>query len=191
MSASSDDDALAAARRAGVEADEHEARQWMLAVANDDPEAVSVDRQSGVFGDHVALLDFDPDDLTRFRRLVPHARLADAPETETAIAIAGSAAQGRIQLFPGDADFFERLHVHATDLESATRIVRDVDASDGRARAFEERDVVLLEVNLGTYSEAVVERGHPMAAGYSITWTPADVAAGRITVATPSAARNW
>jgi hypothetical protein len=60
VSATSGGEAVAAARRAGVEADESEARQWMLAVASDDPKAVSVDRQSGVFGDHVSLLDFDP-----------------------------------------------------------------------------------------------------------------------------------
>jgi hypothetical protein len=184
VSADSADDPIAAARRAGVEADEHEARQWMLAVAADDPEAVSVDRGSGVFGDHVALLDFDPQDLTRFLRLVPHARLSPHPDVETAIAIAGSAAQGRVQLFPGDADFFERLHVRAADADGAAKIVRAVMRATAR-RAFAERDVVLVEVNLGTYPEAVIERGKPCAAGDSITWTPADVEAGRIVVGTP------
>ena len=76
----------------------------------------------GVFGDRVALLDFDPDDLARLRRLVPHVRVVADSRVELAIAIAGSSAQGKVQLFPGDADFFERLHVHARDLTACRRV---------------------------------------------------------------------
>jgi hypothetical protein len=88
-----------------------------------------------------------------------------------------------VQLFPGDADFFERVHVRADTATDAARIVRDAMRATA-LRAFAEPDIVLVEANLGAYSEPVIERGRPRSAGDPITWTPDDVAAGRITVPT-------
>ena len=181
-------DVVAAARRLGIEADTGEARRWMLAMSSADDD-ITVDEAAGVFGDEVSVLDFDPDDLDRLRALVPHVRLAPRPDVESAIAIAGSSAQGRVQLFPGDADFFERAHVHAASAGDAAQIVRDMMWATA-VRAFEEPDVVLLEVNLGVYPEAVVERGQARAAGDSITWTPTDVSSRVIAVETPGGARR-
>jgi hypothetical protein len=177
-------DLAAAAEQLGVEADATEARRWMLAVdADDDGSGIAADGDTGVFGDHVALLDFDTDDLARLRRLVPHVRLVARPEIESAIAISGSSAQGEVQLFPGDADFFERAHVRAETAADAERIIHEAMRATA-LRAFTEPDIVLVEANLGVYPEAVIERGRARAAGDPITWTPADVAAGHITVST-------
>jgi hypothetical protein len=176
------DDPIAAALRAGIEADPSEARRWMLAVTGtDETSPTGGDASSGVFGDRVALLDFDPDDLSHLRRLVPQVRIAPRPDLESAIAISGSSAQGRVQLFPGDADFFERVHVHAETADDARRILRESMRATA-LRAFDEPDIVLVEVNLGVYPEAVLERGRARRAGEPITWTPDDVVAGRITV---------
>src|SRR5262245_14884016 len=112
----------AAAKQLGVEVDADLTTQWLLAVshregasegaldaagAHTGASVIAQDAETGVFGHHVALLDFDPDDLDYFRRIARHIRTVKHPEVESAIAISGSAAQGRVQLFPGDCDFFE------------------------------------------------------------------------------------
>ena len=181
-----EEDVLAAAQRLGIEADAAEARTWMLAVAASDDDAVQIatDAQAGVFGDQVSLLDFDTDDLKRFRGLVPYVRLEPRPDFESAIAIAGSAAQGKVQLFPGDADFFERVHIRAPNEEAAKAILRDTMRKSA-LRAMAQPDIVLLEADIGSYPEPVIQRGNKKKAGDPIEWTPDDVVQGSITVETP------
>jgi len=164
-----------------IEFDADEARTWMLAVAAGEATALTVDDDTGLFGSRVALLDFDPSDLDHVRRLVPHTRVAPTPGIDSAIAISGSSAQGRIQLFPGDTDFFERINIHATDEAAAHELLRDAIHRTA-IRAFAEPDIVLVECNLGVYSEAVDERGRKKDVGDSIEWAPADVVAKEITV---------
>lgn len=176
------DETIETARRMGLEADAEEARRWMVAVAaSDQDERIAADAETGIFGDRVSLLDFDPDDLAHFRALMPRVRIESRPEIESAIAIAGSAAQGRIQLFPGDSDFFERVHIHADTLDEAKQIFREAFRSTA-LRAAGERDIVLIEADLGVYPEPVVQRGVSLEAGHTIEWTTNDVAAGRIEV---------
>jgi hypothetical protein len=176
------DDALEAARRLGIEADAEEARKWMLAVAAaEDADQIAADVKDGIFGDRISLLDFDTDDLTRFRRLVPHVRVAQRPEFESAISIAGSAAQGKVQVFPGDADYFERVNIHAPTLDDAKQMLRDA-MRETALRAASEEGIVLLEVDMGSYPEPVVERGRHKKAGDSIDWVTEDVVRGSITV---------
>jgi len=164
-----------------IEFDAEEARTWMLAVAAGDATALTVDDDTGLFGSRVALLDFDADDLERVRRLVPSVRIAATPGMKSAIAISGSSAQGRIQLFPGDTDFFERVHIRASDEATAHALLRDAMHRTA-IRAFAEPDIVLVETNLGVYPEAVDERGRKKDAGDSIEWAPSDVVAKQITV---------
>lgn len=174
-------DPAAAAKRLGVELDEAAARQWMLAVAEGDGTELDVDGAAAVFGNRVAMLDFDRDDLDRLRRLMPHVRLVAHPQVQSAIAISGSSAQGEVQLFPGDADFFERVHIRASTAAQAAQILRDLMRATA-LRAFEEPDIVLVEANLGVFSHAGIVRGNAVGAGDPITWTPDDVVAGTITV---------
>ena len=92
----------------------------MLAVsAGDGDSAVVRDAHSGIFAHRIALADFNPGDLDYFRRLAQRVRVERRPNVETAIAIAGSSAQGKVQVFPGDADFFERVNIKAPDLAGA------------------------------------------------------------------------
>jgi hypothetical protein len=175
------DETLETARRLGVEADEAETREWLLAVAAGGGGKVEADFEDGVFGDRVALLDFDTDHLEHLRRLVRHVRLEPRPELASAIAISGSSAQGRVQLFPGDKDFFERAHLRASSREEATQLLREVMRASA-LRALSEPDIVLVEVNLGVYPEPVRERGAAKGAGDPITWAPDDIERGAITV---------
>src|SRR5262245_56639461 len=78
-----------------IEFDAEQARTWVLAVASGEGGGLGHDGATGVFGNRVALLDFDPEDLDRLRRLVPSVRLVAHPALESAIAISGSSAQGR------------------------------------------------------------------------------------------------
>lgn len=174
---------VAAAQVQGVEVDAREAAAWLVAVAEDERAAFEQDPQTGVFGNRLALLDFDPADLAYFRRLGEHVRAARRAGVESALAIAGSAAQGKVQLFPGDCDFFERVNIHAPDMESARAVLREV-MRETALRAFADPDIVLVEVNLGVYPVPVRERGSTRAAGDPITWTPQDLVNGAIEVET-------
>jgi hypothetical protein len=187
QAASSDSQAdriIAAARQLGIEINPRETREWILAMSSaEHSDAVALDAAAGIFGHHIALLDFAADDLAYFRWLAQRVRVEPDPRVESAIAIAGSAAQGKVQLFPGDNDFFERVNIHAPTLVEARAILARVMRATA-LRAFAEPDIVLVEVNFGVYPCPVRERGSPRAAGDSITWTPQDVAAGALTVTT-------
>ncbi len=171
-----------AAERVGVQIDAEAVREWLVAVSEAEREsALTQDPFSGIFGHRISLLDFDQEDLNSFRRLAQRVRVARRSNVETAIAIAGSSAQGRVQMFPGDNDFFERVNIKTASLDEARKLLRDI-MRETAIRAFLEPDIVLLEVNLGVYPLAVIERGEPRGAGDSITWKPADVANGYIVV---------
>ena len=112
---------IESARRLGVEIDEAEAAQWMAAM---EAEAlggdVVVDVDSGIFGHQVSMLDFTARDLARFRAIGEIVGFPDRPpEVRTALALSGSAAQGKVQSFPGDCDYFERIHIAAPSREAA------------------------------------------------------------------------
>ena len=108
--------------------DEEEAIQWLTAITAFDQQetALKIDQQSGVFGHRVVLLDFDPTDLDRLRRVAAIVEIEDRSNVETAIALSGSSAQSHIQTFPGDFDYFERVNIKAESREEACRILGDV-----------------------------------------------------------------
>jgi hypothetical protein len=172
----------AAAKRLGVQVDAQKALQWMVAVsAAERQSAFAQDAQTGVFGNRISLMDFDERELDYFRRLAERAHSARRPNIESAIAIAGSSAQGKVQLFPGDCDFFERVNIKADTLDAARQIWREV-LRETALRSFAEPDIVLTEADFGVYTKPVTERGAHRAAGHPITWAPEDVVNGSITV---------
>ncbi|MBI4672510.1 MAG: hypothetical protein HY741_12705 [Chloroflexi bacterium] len=181
------DEIVAAAQAVGVEINANETAQWLIAMSASEKDALAQDAQHGIFGHRIALLDFDADDLAYFRRLAQRVRVVSHPQVESAIAIAGSAAQGKVQLFPGDNDFFERVNIRADRIEKARKILRAVMRATA-LRALHEPDIVLVEVNFGVYPREVLERGSKRAAGDSITWTPQDVVNGFIEVQTTDGA---
>jgi hypothetical protein len=66
---------------------------------------VEIDDAAGVFGHKIAMLDFSPQELAYYREIGRIVRLPDVPGVvETAFALSGSSAQGKIQTYPGDCD---------------------------------------------------------------------------------------
>ena len=172
----------AAADRLGVQVDAKKTLQWIVAVSAAEREsAFAQDAQTGVFGHRISLMDFDQNELDYFRHLAQRARAARRPNIESAISIAGSSAQGKVQLFPGDCDFFERVNIKADTLDAARQTWREV-FRETALRSFSEPDIVLTEADFGFYTKPVIERGVRRAVGHPITWMPEDVLNGYITV---------
>jgi len=178
---------IASARRLGVEMDEEEALQWLTAIAamQKSSDDVVVDVRSGVFGHRVSMLDFSPHDLDHFREIGRLVEFEDVPgKVETALALSGSAAQSKIQSFPGDCDYFERVNIIAPTREDACRILADLM----RAKALStERgpSYQLIEVKFGSYPYDVVQDGKPIKAGSPVSWTPEQIRKGDIEVTLP------
>ena len=108
----------------GIELDENEALQWLTAIAlAKEGDDIRVDISSGVFGHKVTMLDFNAEELAHFRRIGALVEFEDNPgEVETALALSGSAAQSKIQKYPGDADYFERVNIIAPTKKDACHI---------------------------------------------------------------------
>ena len=173
---------LESAQRLGVEIDEEEALQWLTAIAashaHDDN--VVVDISSGVFGHKVTMLDFSPEDLEHFREIGRLVEFNDQPGlVETALALSGSAAQSKIQSYPGDADYFERVNIKADTREAACRIlaelIREKALSTEKGPTYQ-----LIEIKFGSYPYEVNKDGTPIKAGSPVSWTSKDVRAGKI-----------
>lgn len=173
------------AQALGVEIDEGEAIQWLTAIASikESTGDVSVDAQTGLFGHRVALLDFDPTDLERLRRVAAIVELDDRPNVETAISLSGSSAQSRVQSFPGDFDYFERVNIKAATREEAYQILADVIREKAFAR-MRGPGYQLTEVRYGTYHEEVVKGEERFGVGSSICWLPGEVEDGYFSVLT-------
>lgn len=159
------------ARRLGVELDEDDTLRWLAAVAaHTDESDVTVDVKSGTFGHRVAMLDFSPAELARFREIGKIVELTGDPAiTEGALALSGSAAQSKIQSFPGDADYFQRFNIKAATREEACAVL--ADAMRAKAHDFARGpNYQFLEAKLGTQKS-----------GKPISWTLADIEKGVIT----------
>jgi hypothetical protein len=98
---------------------------------------------------------------------------------ETALALSGSAAQSKIQSYPGDCDYFERVNILAPNRDEAcrilTRIMREKALKMIQGPAYQ-----LIEVKLGSYPEDMVVMDHKVKAGTPIAWKPDQIRAGRI-----------
>jgi hypothetical protein len=163
------DELVAAAGDAGIGLDRDAAWEWLLAVSNALATPGEFSRTlDGEYGGHeLALIDFDPSAAARLRRI---GRLIATPRGGAvipALAIAGSAAQGRIQPYPADADFFERLHISAPNRETAVAtLAQVVRANIERTESGTALD--LEEVYFGRRE------------GTALRWLPEEFAAGRI-----------
>lgn len=176
---------VASARRLGVELDEVEALQWLTAVAlARESSDVVVDMGSGVFGHVVTMLDFSPDDLAYFRKVGELVELPDEEDVETALALSGSAAQSKVQTYPGDCDYFERVNIKADTREAACRrlgeILRDKTLDSASGDTYR-----MVEVKLGNHPRDMVVDGRLHQRGSPISWTPDDVERGVLVGETP------
>lgn len=169
------------ARRLGIELDEADALQWMANIAawkaSDD---IEIDERSGVFGHRIVMLDFSPQELEYFRAIGKIVEFADEPGVvDTALALAGSSAQSRIQTYPGDCDYFERVNIHAANREEACRILARV-IREKALNTLSGPTYRLVEVRFGGAPFEVNIRGWNYKKGNSISWNVKELQAGNV-----------
>ncbi|NJD27797.1 MAG: hypothetical protein FIA92_05815 [Chloroflexi bacterium] len=180
---------LQSAEAMGVELDREEAERWIAAMTAEAGGEVEVDVASGVYGHRITMADHDAGELERFRRMAAIVGFEDRPPAvTTALALSGSAAQSRIQRFPADADFFERVHIRAATREEACRTLAEVV----REKALATRSgpgFRLQEIKFGSWPEAGTVGGERVSRGHAVSWTPAEVAEGVIAFERPDGSR--
>ncbi|MDH3943465.1 MAG: hypothetical protein OEV06_05165 [Anaerolineae bacterium] len=171
---------LDSAKRLGVEIDEADALQWLTAVAAAAQDEIVVDERAGVFGHRISMLDFSSEDLEHFRILGHLVEFHDIPgKVETALALSGSAAQAKIQTYPGDADFFERVNIKAESREAACAILGEI-MRDKALTARKGPTYELMEARLGSYPYDMLIDGDWQTAGTPISWTAASIEHGAV-----------
>ena len=177
---------IQSAHRLGVEMDEADALQWLTAMsASQTDDGIVMDSRSGVFGHKVSMLDFSDADLEHFRKLGRLVEFADVPgKVETALALSGSAAQSKIQTYPGDADYFERVNILAETREAACKILADL-ISQKALQTLKGPTYLLMEIKFGSYPMDIIRDGKPKSKGSSITWSAQEVAAGQFNAFLP------
>jgi hypothetical protein len=169
------------AQRLGIEVNEADALQWLTAMATWQAGGdLTVDTRTGVFGHKVVMLDFSDQELARFREMGRLVEFQDQPGVvETALALSGSAAQSKIQSYPGDCDYFERVNIKAPTRDEACRILaglmRDKALSTAKGPTYQ-----LIEVKFGQYPTDLVRGERQIKAGSPIGWTAAEIQAGQI-----------
>jgi hypothetical protein len=176
------------AQRLGIEMDEAEALQWMTAIASfESSMEITVDADSGVFGNKIVMLDFSPRELAHFREVGRLVEFSDYPQgvgdlpgaVETALALSGSSAQSKIQTFPGDCDYFERINIKAETRELACRILsrlmREKALSTLKGATYQ-----LLEVKFGDYPADILKDNRLIRGGSPISWVPEEIQNGLI-----------
>ena len=169
------------AERLGIELDESAALQWLTAIHDSkNEEEIVFDDRTGVFGHKVSMLDFSPEDLAHFRKVGRIIEFKDIPgKVETALALSGSAAQSKIQIYPGDADYFERINILADTRDEAclelARLIKDKALETLSGPTYH-----LMEVRFGSFPQDVLIDNHEYPAGSSISWTPERVMEGAI-----------
>jgi hypothetical protein len=171
---------LLSARRLGVEMDEAEALRWLSSMVAGSGGDIVFDSRTGVFGHKVSMLDFTPQDLEHFRSVGRLVEFHDEPGiVETALALSGSAAQSKIQTYPGDCDYFERINLHAPTRAEAcavlARLMRDKALATAKGPTHQ-----LIEVKFGSFPEDMLREGQAMSAGAPIGWRLEDIRLGRI-----------
>lgn len=171
---------IESAHRLGVEIDEEEALQWLTSMAASQPMEITVDMRTGIFGHKVVMLDFSPQELAHFRSIGQLVEFTDQPgRVETALALSGSSAQSKIQTYPGDCDFFERVNIIADTSQEACQILknlmREKILSTSKGPTYQ-----LIEVKYGSFPFDFNRSGNLNKAGSPISWTLEDVQRGQL-----------
>ena len=137
--------------------------------------------RTGVFGHNITMLDFSEQELEYFRRMGKLVEFEDVPgQVETALALSGSSAQSKIQSYPGDCDYFERINILAPTREEACQILAKImreKALEYAARArptSSSRSSSALTRRIWSIGDRQVKAGTPIA------WKPDQIQAGKI-----------
>ena len=171
------------AQKMGVELDEREAEEWVAAMEDEATGGdLVVDVNTGVYGYRVTMLDFAPADLARFREMGKIVGFDDRPPNVlTALSISGSAAQSKINAFPADCDFFERINIQADTREAACAILADMIKEKALATASGPGHR-LWEVKFGQHPAEGTKGGKPVGVKSPMSWTPDEIRADRMEV---------
>jgi hypothetical protein len=171
------------AQRLGVELDEREAEDWIAAMESEARGGdLVVDVNTGVYGHRVSMADFAPADLARFRSMATVVGFEDRPPNVlTALSISGSAAQSKINTFPADCDFFERINIKAATREEACAILADMIREKALA-TFAGPNYRLIEVKFGQHEAEGTKGGKPFGVKSPMNWTPDEIKAGQMEV---------
>ena len=125
------------------------------------------------------MLAFSPKDLDNFRQIGKIVEIPDRPGVvETALALSGSAAQSKIQTFPGDCDYFERVNIKATGRAEACRILSNL-LREKAIQTMKGPNNQLIEVKFGSYPFETVKDGATNKSGGPIVWNAEEVHAGQ------------
>jgi len=172
---------IQSAKRLNVELDEKEAQAWLKSIkmAAEDENKITFDERTGVFGQNIAMLDFSPNRLDYFRKIGKLVEFVDIPgKVETALALSGSSAQSKFQIYPGDCDYFERVNILAQTREEACRILAEIMREKALA-AVQGPTYQLIEVKMGSFPRDFVRGKQRYSAGSPISWGPDEIDAGK------------
>jgi hypothetical protein len=172
---------LESAHRLGVAINEADALQWLTNMASAKGDnSISMDARSGVFGHNISMLDFSEQELEYFRRIGKLIEFADIPGVvETALALSGSAAQSKIQSYPGDCDYFERINIIAPSQEEACRTLAKI-MREKALGTLQGPTYQLIEVKFGSYPADMVIGSWRAKANTPIAWKPDQIREGKI-----------
>lgn len=177
---------MESAKRLGVEIEEDEALQWLTSMASSkDDDNISMSTRTGVFGHKISMLDFSDKELEYFKRVGRIVEFEDIPgQVETALALSGSSAQSKIQSYPGDCDYFERVNIIASTREEACSILARIMIEKALG-TLQGPNYQLIEVKYGSYPVDMVVGDQKNRAGTPIAWRPDQIKAGKIEGFTP------
>lgn len=169
------------ARRLNIELDEQKAVDWLESIreAKNHEEDIAYCERTGVFGQQIVMLDFSPERLAYYRQIGGLVEFFDEPgRVETALALSGSSAQSKFQLYPGDCDYFERVNIIAPTKEEACQVLAEIM----REKALSTTQGLtyhLMEVKMGTYSVDFIKGKQTFPMGSPISWDPDEIEAGK------------
>mgnify|MGYP001063605035 FL=1 len=169
-----------AAKRLNVELNIEEANEWLKSIEGTEGawDQIKFDERTGVFGQNITMLDFDPERLGYFRHIGKLVEFIDVPgKVETALALSGSSAQSKFQKFPGDCDYFERVNIIADSKEAACQILAEI-MREKALSTVKGPSYQLIEVKLGSYPNDFVKGKVTFSAGSPISWSPDEIEDG-------------
>lgn len=127
-----------------------------------------------MFGLDDVVGDFDTSGVEAVREIAGMIRTEPREGVRSAMALSGSAAQSKFQLFPGDCDFFERVHITAESREEAIRTLAST-MIESVARTFTNPHLQFVEMKLGRYPASYVRGEEPVGTGAPISWGLGDL----------------
>ncbi len=131
-------------------------------------------QEGGVFGLDDVVGDFDASGVEAVREIATMIRTQPREGIRAAMALAGSAAQSKFQLFPGDCDFFERVHIVAPTREDAVQTLASTMV-ESVALTFTNPHLQFVEMKLGLFPAPYSRDEQPVGAGSPISWGLAEV----------------